>query len=102
MIIPDDNFLLKKGNKLRRSQFSQHFEKSLHQGEFVESEEVTGTTDINPISKIPPPNPVKASAFYQKGEDYIQVMHQIISPLSAPIAPSWMDVAPNGIVWHFS
>jgi len=43
------------------------------EAEFVESEEVRGTTDINPISKIPPPNPVDASAFYQRGEDYIQV-----------------------------
>ena len=50
------------------------FLKSLHQGEFVESEEVRGRTEINPISKIPPPNPVNASAFYQRGEDYIQVI----------------------------
>lgn len=50
-----------------------------HQGEFVESGEVTGTTDINPISKIPPPDPVTASAFYQKGEDYIQVVWSKIS-----------------------
>ena len=40
---------------------------------------MTGTTDINPISKIPPPDPVTASAFYQKGEDYIQVVWTKIS-----------------------
>ena len=64
---------------IQRSQFLHHFMNSI-QAEFVESEEVTGTTDINPISKIPPPNPVHASAFYQRGEDYIQV-DQNMQPL---------------------
>ena len=58
--------------KILSSHLEECFENSL-QGQFVESEEVIGTTGINPISKIPPPNPVNASAFYQKGEDYIQV-----------------------------
>ena len=71
--------LLSRLRKCKSFQFFQHFGKSPHQGEFVESGEVTGTTDINPISKIPPPDPVTASAFYQKGEDYIQVMSSKIS-----------------------